>query len=82
MSNNELITSTGNRLLGYGVDQNFQIQTTQLVPITIPLGSVAVAKATENVELQGSLSPTGVLANTAKIIDTGVLGDASVTYPA
>ncbi|MCC6125573.1 MAG: flagellar hook-basal body complex protein [Pirellulales bacterium] len=80
-SNNELVTSTGNRLLGYGVDQDFQIQSTQLVPITIPLGSVAVAKATENVELQGALTPNGIQADAAKIIQSGVLGDASYLRP-
>ena len=33
-SNNELVTSTGNRLLGYGIDSEFNIQTTALVPLT------------------------------------------------
>jgi flagellar hook protein FlgE len=42
-SNNELVTITGNRLLGHGVDENFQIQSTTLVPLSIPLGASAVA---------------------------------------
>src|SRR5215471_10933281 len=46
---NQLVTTTGNKLLGYGVDQNFQIQSTTLEPLAIPLGSKAVAQATENV---------------------------------
>ena len=49
---NQLTTSTGQQLMGYGVDSNFNVLTTQLVPLTIPLGSTAVAKATQNVELQ------------------------------
>ena len=48
-ANNQLTTSTGNLLMGYGVDNNYNVQSTQLVPITIPLGSAAVAKATENI---------------------------------
>jgi flagellar hook protein FlgE len=81
-SNNELVTSTGNRLLGYGVDQDFQIQSTQLVPLTIPLGSVAVAKATAEVSLQGALTPSGDVAVAAKIIQSGVLGDVTYSRPA
>lgn len=80
-SQNELITTTGNRLLGYGVDDTYTVQTTSLEPITIPLGSAAVAKATENVVLEGTLTPTGNLATTAEIIQTGILGDATWTAP-
>jgi flagellar hook protein FlgE len=77
----ELTTSTGNRLLGFGVDKQFQIQTTGLVPLTIPLGAKSVAKATQNVFLEGTLTPTGELADKAANIQTGVLSDAQWTYP-
>jgi flagellar hook protein FlgE len=78
---NELTTSTGQVLMGYGVDSNFNIQTTQLLPLTIPLGSTAVAKATQNVELQGTLTPTGDVAKTGAIIQSGSMGDAAMTAP-
>ncbi len=81
-SENNLTTSTGQRLMGYGVDSNFNIQTTGLTPITIPLGSTAVAEATKNVNLSGTLTPTGDVATTGAIIQTGPLGDASKTAPA
>jgi flagellar hook protein FlgE len=77
----ELITITGNRLLGYGIDDNFQIQTTSLTPITIPLGAKQVAKATENVYLEGTLAPNGTIADRAKSIQTGILSDSQYTYP-
>jgi len=77
----ELITITGNRLLGYGVDDQFQIQSTTLTALEIPLGAAAVAKATENVYLEGTLSPTGDVADTAEIIQTGILSDDQYTYP-
>lgn len=80
-SQNELTTSTGQTLMGYGVDNNFNIQTTQLVPLTIPLGSTAVAKATQNVNLQGTLTPTGDVATTGNIIQSGPLSDAAMTAP-
>ena len=80
-SENELVTITGNRVLGYGIDDNFQVQRTELVPISIPIGSEAVAKATENVYLEGTLSPTGDLATTASRIQTPVLGDGRYSRP-
>ncbi len=80
-SQSELVTTTGNRLLGYGVDEDYQVQATVLEPLTIPLGSAAVAKATENVYLEGTLSPTGDLADTAEVIQTGVLGDSQWSQP-
>lgn len=76
---NELITPTGNRVLGYGVDDAFQIQETELVPLVIPLGQAAVAKATENVVLQGTLTPTAEVADVAQVIESAILGDGS--YP-
>ena len=72
-SQNEMVTMSGSRLLGYGVDEDFQIERTDLVPVSIPLGSTAVAQATENVYLEGTLSPTGDLADTAEIIQTEIL---------
>ena len=80
-SENELVTITGNRLLGYGVDQFFQIQTTQLEPLTVPLGSAAVAQATQNVFLEGTLTPTGDVADTAEVIESAILGDGTVPRP-
>lgn len=80
-SQNEMVTITGNRLLGYGIDDQFQIQRTSLVPITIPLGGTAVAAATENVILSGTLRPDGDVATTAQRIQTGVLGNGTYTAP-
>lgn len=78
---NELTTITGNRVLGWGVDDEFQIQSTSLVPLTIPLGGSAEAAATENVYLEGTLSPQGDIADTAEVIETAVLCDAQFTRP-
>lgn len=80
-SDNELVSSTGNRLLGFGVDEFYNLQTTQLVPLVIPLGSAASAQATRNVYLNGNLTPTGDIATTAEVIDSDILGDATVPRP-
>lgn len=80
-SQNEMVTITGNRLLGFGIDNDFQIQRTTLEPITIPLGAAAVAQPTGNVFLEGTLRPEGDVAVTAQQIQTGVLGTAMYDAP-
>jgi flagellar hook protein FlgE len=80
-SANEVVSTTGNRLMGYGIDTSYNIQRTEQVPLTIPLGSAAVAQVTQNVFLEGTLTPTGDVADTAQIIQSVTLGDASVPRP-
>ncbi|MCE9607548.1 MAG: flagellar hook-basal body complex protein [Planctomycetia bacterium] len=82
-SQSELVSAGGERLLGFGIDDNYQIQSTTLQSLTIPLGSAAVAKPTENVYLQGTLTPTGAVAEADKgeIIASRVFSDGSKGYP-
>ncbi len=80
-SENQLVTPSGNRLLGYGIDEQFRVQTTQLTPLSIPLGSEAVAQATKNVVMEGTLTPNGDVADTAEVIQSAILGDAAVPRP-
>ncbi len=80
-ADNELVNLTGQRVLGYGIDDSYQIQRTTLVPLTIPLGTAATATPTMNVFLQGVLTPTGDVADTAGVIQSAVLGDSSIPRP-
>ncbi len=80
-SENQLVTASGDSLLGFGVDNDFNLNTTQLLPLTIPLGTSSVAQATQNVTLEGDLPPTGAVANQAQIIQSAVLGDSSYAAP-
>lgn len=80
-SANELVAPSGQRLLGYGVDDQYRIQSTQLTPLTIPLGSQAVAQATTEVVMEGTLTPNGDIADTAEVIQSAVLGDAAIPRP-
>ncbi len=80
-SANELVTTTGNRLLGFGIDDQFNIQTSSLSPIVVPLGTEAVAKATTEVTLQGTLTAKGDIADTSEIIDSSVLGNSAIPHP-
>ena len=52
-----------------------------MAALSIPLGTATVAEATQNVVLQGSLTPTGTVADQASILESGVLGDAQYTRP-
>ncbi len=80
-SENQLVTPTGNRLLGYGIDDQFRVQSTQLVPLEVPLGSEAVAQQTQNVIMEGTLTPKGDIADTAEVIQSMILGDSAVPRP-
>lgn len=77
----ELVSSTGERLLGYGVDEQFRLQESSLVPLQVPLGTESIAKATENVTFEGSLTPEGDLAHVSQVIQSVKLGDAQVPQP-
>ncbi len=70
-----LITATGERLLGYAVDENFNILTGDLVPLNIPVGKRTIAEATENVSLVGNLNKDGDIPTQGSIIN--LLGDAT-----
>jgi flagellar hook protein FlgE len=79
---NQLTTSSGQLLLGYPVNSNFVVQNTgTTAPLSIPLGQKTVAKATTNVNMQGTLPPSGSIATTAQIVDSAVLGDTRRRHP-
>lgn len=79
---NQLTTSSGQVLLGYGVNSQYTIvPTAKPVPLTIPLGQGEVAKATDTVNLQGALPASGTVATTAQIQESSILGDASYSAP-
>lgn len=59
---NELVSSTGNRVLGYSVDSNFQLVQTDLEPLRLPSvnaaggASLLTISATQDGRLQGRFS--------------------------
>lgn len=75
-SNNQLVNSAGDAVQGYGVDSNFNLVTTQLQNLTIPLGSLNVAQQTSQVSMNGALLPTGQVATQGSQILSDTLGDA------
>ncbi|TWU64793.1 MULTISPECIES: flagellar hook-basal body complex protein [Crateriforma] len=80
-SDAELVNATGQRLLGYGVDEQFSLDKSSLVPLQVPLGTESVAKATEIVNFEGTLTPEGEVSSAAQVIESAVLGDAQTPRP-
>jgi len=81
-SENDIVTATGNRVLGFGVDENFEIDTTSgLVPLNIPLGNLPVAQATSEAFFTGVLSPGVDVGTISGQITSQPLGDITVEFP-
>ncbi len=81
-SRNEIVTATGNRLLGLPVDNNFQIDTTSdLLPLSIPLGNQTVAQATQVANFAGVLNPGFEIGTLAGVTSSEALGDATFEFP-
>lgn len=82
-SNNEIVTTTGQRLLGYGVDDSYNVVRSTPTTLSIPIGAASVAQETQNVFLSGNLSPDQELrALQPGIIESAILSDGSVEVPA
>jgi flagellar hook protein FlgE len=62
--NNDLVTISGGRVMGFGVDNNFQIVNGNLVELNIPVGTLTLAEATRNVIFNGNLNASGTVAST------------------
>ncbi|MCL2648971.1 MAG: flagellar hook-basal body complex protein [Phycisphaerales bacterium] len=71
--NNQLVSSTGAYVQGYGVDANFNVVPGALQDITIPVGSLTIAAATTNTTLAGNLNAAGNLPTSVSTITSGPL---------
>jgi flagellar hook protein FlgE len=79
---NELVDVTGHRVMGYTIDDEFVVQTDQIVPLTIPFGGSAVAQETNNVSLLGNLLPNNEGVSTMPgMIDSVILSDSLIEFP-
>jgi flagellar hook protein FlgE len=72
-STNQLVSATGAYVQGYGADANGNILAGALQNITIPLGQQTVAKATQNVSMEGNLNSGGQVAAGATILTSQAL---------
>jgi flagellar hook protein FlgE len=76
-SANELVTNTGEYVMGFGVDVDSNVIPGQLQRITVPIGGLTKAKATENVTMIGNLKADGDVASGASILNSQPLTDVA-----
>ncbi len=74
---NRLVSADGHRVQGFGIDEGFNIVPGVLGDLEIPLGTQTVARATENVSMDGDLSAVGVPATKSSIHMSQALADAN-----
>ncbi len=80
--NNELVSINGGRIQGFGVDENFQVQAGELAPLTIPVGTLTLAEATNQVEFNGNLDADGEVATTGAVATSaGLYSDVLLGTP-
>lgn len=78
-----LVSNSGGRVQGFGVDSQFNVVEGILQDINIPLGVLTIAQATENVNLGGNLNAGGDVATQGSIIESEALfSDPAATVPA
>ncbi len=75
--NDNLVTPTGELLMGYGVGADFSVQEGALVPVNVPLGKLRLAEATTNATVAGNLNTDGVVpsrGSTVNLLGTATAG--------
>ncbi|NBC11131.1 MAG: flagellar hook-basal body complex protein [Planctomycetes bacterium] len=78
-----LVSTTGARVQGYGVDDDFNVVEGVLTDTFIPIGVQTVAQATEEVRFAGNLNAGGDIATQGSINQLDPLfSDAAATVPA
>ena len=72
-SSNQLVTSAGSFVQGFGVDANNNIIPGKLQNIKIPLGASSAAKATTSMNFTGNFNAAGPVSSGASILTSQVL---------
>lgn len=80
-SENEIVTTGGQKLLGYRTNDDFSLDTSNVVPLEIPLGAERVAQATSTANFAGVLNPTVEAGTLPGTIESEVIGDGSIQRP-
>ncbi len=76
-ANKDLVTISGERVQGWGVDANFNVVRGTLAPVNVPLGTMTLAQATSKVSFTGNLDSSGALptvGSTLSLMGTAVAG--------
>jgi len=80
---NDLVNLTGARVMGYGIDSQFQIVEGTLQALNIPLGTLTLAEASRNVLFNGNLNASGAVPSTGSVHEfRAFYTDSALTTPA
>lgn len=78
---NDLVTISGERVQGFGVDQDFNVVQGVLTNINIPVGQLTLAEATENVRLSGNLNAGGNVPTRGSLTTFAAIGALPAAAP-
>jgi flagellar hook protein FlgE len=83
-SENNLVTQNGWRVMGYGVDDNFNVQNGgNPEALNIPIGNLTVAERTSTATFGGNLNTSGAVASQGSVNESQTLySDAAATTQA
>jgi flagellar hook protein FlgE len=80
---NELVSQSGARVMGFGVDDQFNIIEGNLVPLSVPVGTLTLAEASRNVIFNGNLNASGTVGTTGSVHQGRAwFTDLALTIPA
>ncbi|MDR1924644.1 MAG: flagellar hook-basal body complex protein [Planctomycetaceae bacterium] len=77
----DLVTNTGMYVMGYGIDDQFRIQSGQLSTLKIPIGEMHIAQETSEIRLEGILNALGDNATQGTVLRTKPMTDLSKSSP-
>ena len=77
----DLVTNTGLYVMGYGIDDKFQIQYGALTTLKIPIGELHIAEQTSTVTVEGILNAVGDTATQGTVLQTPPMTDLSKSVP-
>ena len=79
--NFELTTNTGLYVMGYGIDDKFQIQYGGLSKLKIPIGEMHIAEQTNHVTIEGILDAVGDSSTQGTVLQTPPMTDLAKSAP-
>lgn len=76
-----LTNADGLYVMGFGINDKFELQTDKLSELRIPINEMKIAEATQNVTVSGLLNAVGDDSTQGSIIQSDQLTDLSVSSP-
>lgn len=72
-SEQNLVDANGGRVQGYGIDDEYNVVSGVVGNISVPIGSLTIAEATNNIDFGGNLNSGGEVATMGTIVQSNVL---------